>query len=287
MPFAKELYSHADVPRTPDNGTQVADGNAVADSVDVGALLADRGGNEADAVDDGVALAAEGLVRGLDGAVAVADLGDGGVQVNGNLMVLHGVTQEGGVGKAGGLCRDQVVAVLDDDGVLAGEDEVIRRLAGGLAAAEEDDLVALDLLLTQKLTEGAGLLKALDLGHGSGNGAGADDDLVKTALDGAQIVDLGIETDLNAGLGDLALVPLNKLLVVLLEGHGGGREEQAAELVFLLEDDGVVAALLQNQRALHAADAAADDGNLLRVLGRDDLVAVVLHGGRVERPWRS
>ena len=129
---------------------------------------------------------------------------------------------------------------------------------------------------------GVGLVEALDLGHGSGHGAGADDDLVKAAADGAEIVDLGVEADLNAGLGDLSLVPGDELLVVLLEGHGGGREEQAAQLVFLLEDHGVVAALFQNQRALHAADAAADDRNLLGVLGRDDLVAVVLHGGRVQ-----
>jgi len=35
--------------------------------------------------------------------------------------------------------------------------------------------------------------------------------------------------------------------------------------------------------ALHAADAAADDGDLLRALGRNDLILVVLHGRRVQR----
>ena len=44
-----------------------------------------------------------------------------------------------------------------------------------------------------------------------------------------------------------------------------------------------MAALLEHQSALHTADAAADDGDLLRVLGGNDLVAIVLHGGRVER----
>ena len=111
---------HADVPCTPNDGAQVADGNAVTDAVHVTALVTNRSGHKADAVDDVVALDLEGLsVRTLDGHAAVADGGDGGVQVGRNLVVLHRVTQEGGVGKAGSLCRDQVAGVLDDDGVLA------------------------------------------------------------------------------------------------------------------------------------------------------------------------
>ena len=43
-----------------------------------------------------------------------------------------------------------------------------------------------------------------------------------------------------------------------------------------------MAALLEHERALHAADAAADDGDLLRMAGRNDLVLVVLHGRRVQ-----
>lgn len=78
---------HADVPRAPDNGTQVADRDAVADTVDGflaldllgGSLAADRSGNEADAVDNAVALDEEGLagLNVLDGAALVGDLGDG------------------------------------------------------------------------------------------------------------------------------------------------------------------------------------------------------------------
>jgi hypothetical protein len=71
----------------------------------------------------------------------------------------------------------------------------------------------------------------------------------------------------------------DKLSVVLLEGHGGSGDEQAAQLAGLFEDDGVMAALLEHKSALHAADAAADDGDLLRVLGGNYLVSVVLHGG--------
>ena len=199
------------------------------------ALFADRSRDKADAVDDGVAVLLTGAVRGLDHAVAVADLGDGAVQIDRNLVILHGITQEGGVGKAGGLCRNQVVAVLDNDGVLAGENQIVGRFAGGLTAAEEDDGVALNALLAQKLTEGVGLVKALDLRHGSGNGTGADDDLVKGALDGAEVVDFGVEAYVDVVALDLVSVPAEKILVVLLEGHGGGRQEQTAELIFLLE----------------------------------------------------
>ena len=106
---------HADVPSTPDDGAEVADGNAVAHAEDLLVVLtADRSRDKADAVDDVVALDVEGLsVRTLDGHAAVADGGDGGVQVGRNLVVLHRVTQEGGVGKAGGLCRDQVVRGIE------------------------------------------------------------------------------------------------------------------------------------------------------------------------------
>ena len=72
------------------------------------------------------------------------------MQVGRNLVVLHRVTQEGGVGKAGSLSSNQVAGVLDNDRVLALEDQVVSRLAGGLAAAEEQDLVADFLLLLER-----------------------------------------------------------------------------------------------------------------------------------------
>jgi len=200
------------------------------------------------------------------------------VQIHGHLVILHGVAQEGGVGKAGGLCRNQIAGVLHDDGVFAVENEIVCRLAGGLAAAEEQDLVADFLLLSQQLSEGDGLVEAGDR-HGSGHGAGGDDYLV-VAADGVGVVDLGVEDDLDAGLVYLALVPLDELLVVLLEGHGGSGDKGAAQLVGLFIDDSIVAALGEHKSALHAADAAADDGDLLGVLGGDYLVSLMLHGGR-------
>ena len=81
---------HADVPCTPDDGAQVADGNAVTDAVHVTALVANRSRHEADAVDDVVASDLEGLaVLTLDGDAAVVDLGDGGVQVGRDLCLLY------------------------------------------------------------------------------------------------------------------------------------------------------------------------------------------------------
>ena len=247
------------------------------------ALVANRSRHEADAVDDVVASDLEGLaILTLDGDAAVVDLGDGGVQVGRNLVVLHRVTQEGGVGKAGSLSSNQVAGVLDNDRVLALEDQVVSCLAGGLAAAEEQDLVADFLLLLEQFGEAHGLLEARDHGHGSRHGAGGHDDLVEAAH-GAKVGDLGVEADVDALLRDFLLVPLNEFLVVLFEAHRGSGEEQAAELVGLFEEDRLVAALFEDKRALHAADAAADDGDLLRALGRNDLILVVLHGRRVQR----
>ena len=48
-----------------------------------------------------------------------------------------------------------------------------------------------------------------------------------------------------------------------------------------------MAALLEHEGALHAADAAADYCDLLGVLGGHDLVARVLHRGRVQRAARK
>ena len=283
---------HADVPRAPDNGTQVADRNAVADTVDGllaldllgGSLAANRSGNEADAVDNAVALDEEGLagLNVLDGAALVGDLGNGGVQVNGNLVVLHSVTQEGGVGKAGSLRRDKVAGVLDDDRVLAEvQQHVVSRLAGGLAAADEQNLVADFLLVLENVSKGEGLLEALDLGHHSGGRTGSDDDIVEAA-ERVQVVDLGVHVNLDAGLLDLALVPSDEFLVVLFEGHCGSSQEQTAQLIGLLEEDRDVALLLEDERAFHTADTAADDGDSLGLLCGCDVVSLMLHGGRVQ-----
>ena len=282
--FVVAVDLHAGCPCAPDNGTQVADSLAVADLVDVLlAAVCERSGNEADAVDDVVKLDLEGLaaVAGLDGSNAVADFGDGVTEVGGNLVVLHCVTQEGGVGKAGSLCCDQVVCVLDDDGVLAGENEVVSCFAGGLAAAEEQDLVANGLLVLEELGEVHALLKAGDVGHGSDNRAGSDDVCIK-AGESAQIGDFGVEADLDALTLDFSLVPLEELLVVLFEGHCRCSEEQTAQLVGLLKDNGVVALLFKYDCCFHTADTAADDSDLLGGLGRSNVEAGVLHGGGVQ-----
>ena len=278
--MGRGLYLHADVPCAPDSGTQVADGDTVADAVDVLALAADRCGNEADAVYDVVVLDLKYVlaVLGSDNDGLVLDLADGMLKVGGNLVILENITQEGSVGQADVLCGNEVLCVLDDDRVLALENHLVCSLASGLAAAEEHDFVAYGVLLTQQLSEGKALLEAGDQ-HLSGNCAGCNDDLVIAAED-AQVVDLGVEANVETGLLNFILIPLDESLVVLLEAHCGSSEEQAADAVGLLEDDGLVAALEQNQACLYAADTGADDGNLLGVLGGNDLVAVVLHGRR-------
>ena len=208
------LYLHADVPSAPDNGAEIADSDTVADTED-GLLALDLAGggasayrsrDKADAVDDVITLDEEGLagLDVLDGAALVGDLGDSAVQVDGNLVVLHRVTQVGGIGKAGRLRGDEAVCVLDDDGVRAVVAQpVLSRAAGGLAAADEEHLIAKLVLLLEYLREGERLFKALYAGHGSGNGAGSDDDII-IAAQRAEIVDLGVEVDFDAGLLDLS-----------------------------------------------------------------------------------
>ena len=118
---------HADIPCAPNNSAQVADGNAVAHTVGLAVLAAHRSGDKADAVDNIIAGDLKGLagLDILDGDGAVPDGSNGGLQIYGHLVVFHGVTQERGVGKAGGLGIDQVVGILDDNRVLALEDEVV------------------------------------------------------------------------------------------------------------------------------------------------------------------
>ena len=101
-----KLYLHADVPCAPDSGTQVADGDTVADAVDVLALAADRCGNEADAVYDVVVLDLKYVlaVLGSDNDGLVLDLADSMLKVSGNLVILENITQEGSVGQADVLC---------------------------------------------------------------------------------------------------------------------------------------------------------------------------------------
>ena len=70
-------------------GTQVADGDTVADAVDVLALAADRCGNEADAVYDVVVLDLKYVlaVLGSDNDGLVLDLADSMLKVSGNLVI--------------------------------------------------------------------------------------------------------------------------------------------------------------------------------------------------------
>ena len=273
---------HADIPRTPYDSTQIAYCNTVADTVDMSAFLAERRRNKSDTIDNGIALLLERVIGSLDDAVPVSDLGDGAVQIHGNFVILHRIAQEGCVGKAGCLSGNKVIAILDYDRVLAGKDKIVGSFTGGLTAAEEYDLITFNRLLAKELAEGTGLLKSLDARHVSGNGTGADDDLVIGLEEFIHILDLGVEADLNAVSLYFILIPLEELLVVLLEGHGRSCQEQTAQFVLFLEDNGIVPALFENERRFHTADAAADDGNLLRVLRGNDLITVVLHGGRVQ-----
>ena len=277
---------HADVPGTPDNGAQVADGHAVAHKVDVASGLGNRSGHEADSVDDVVRLnLGHGAVLALYHDAAVLDLTDGALEIDGHTVEHQRFAQEAGVRQRDHRGSYEIHGVFNHGRVLALVHELQRGLAAGLAAAEDYDLVAGLLLLTQQLGQRHALVEAGD-GHRARHGAGGDYYLVEAA-ECAYVVYLGVEAHLYAGLFDLAPVPVDELLVVLLKGHARGRDEQSAEGVGLFENHRRVPALFQHEGALHASDAAADDGDLLRPRRRDDLVLVVLHGLRGQRAARE
>jgi len=249
--------------------------------VDICCLAADRCGNEADAVYDVVVLDLEYVlaVLGCDNNGLILDLTDGVLKVSGYFVECKCITQEGSVCEADVLCRNEVLCELYDDGVLASKDQIVCCFASRLTAAEEYDLVANGLLVAEQICEGHALLEAGD-SHLSGDSAGCNDDFIKLTSDNAEVVDLGVEAPLDVVLLNFVLVPCDELLVVFFEGHCGSGEEQAADLVGLLEDGGLVAALCKNDSCFAAADAGADDSDLLGCLGGNDLISVVLHGGR-------
>ena len=152
-------------------------------------------------------------------------------------------------------------------------------LAAGQAAADDDDVLA-DFFFTQQVFDcGHGALGSRD-GKTFRDRTGGDDDGVSVQL--GEVGDLRTELDRDTQVGHLLLEPGDELFVVLLEFRSSRRDEDTAELVRLFIDGRVVAAQFQDTGRFHTADTAADDGNVLRMFGRDDLVLVVLHGPRVD-----
>ena len=255
--------------------------------MDILAGAADRSRNEANAVYDIIVLDfGNSAVFALDSDGLVADIGDRGVEVSGNFMILESVTQIGGVCKACRLGSYKIRGVLDYNRMMSLKYQIQSGLAGGLSAAEEYDSVAYGNLVLEDLCEGKTFIEAGDLRHRSDNRTCCDNDLIK-ASECAEVSDFGIESDIYALLLDLASVPLNKLSVLLFECFGRSCEEESAELVGLLEYNAGMAALLEYQSTLHTADSSADDRDLLGLLCRDYLVLVVLHRCRVQSAARE
>ena len=96
-------------------------------------------------------------------------------------------------------------------------------------------------------------------------GAGGDDDHVHIQL--FKVVDLRVQVHNGAAPLELPLVPFQKLLILLLEGHGRRGVEHAAQPVGLLVQIHPVPPICRLDGGLHAADAAADHRDALRIFG--------------------
>ena len=244
-------------------------------------LLHQRRGDIARGGDDGVARDLDGgpVLAGADDG-AVPDLAERGLEVDGDLFPREPLAQVRAVGQADALLRDQIVLHLDDGDVLALQGQLIRDLAAGQAAANDRDCLA--HRRAQQVFAGLEhLLVAGDLLEHARRGAGGNDDGV--GAEGLDLLDLGMQPDLDAELFHLAAVPAKKVAELSLVALGGGGDERAAELAGLLIEDGLVAAERQHAGGLHAADAAADDVDGLRLVGLFDVVLVPLHHLGVDR----
>ena len=220
----------------------------------------------------------------LESHALLGDLADTGFQVYGHLVGLEEIAQIRGVGKADALGGDQVVLHLHNGGLLALQIQLIRDLAAGQAAADDDHLVAHRLVTQQeihRLNSALGTRNRDALCHS----AGCHDNLV--GIQGLDVLDLGIELDLNGILGHLTVIPRDQIAILFLERGGCSRDEHAAQLVALFIQSDLVASLGTHQSRLHTANAAADDCDLLLLLGGLDVIFLGLHGLRIERTARK
>ena len=194
-----------------------------------------------------------------------------------NSLERQSLSQERGVSKACARSYDQVVQELNDYRLLAGEYCIICSFAGGKSAAEEDDLlILLGVRSDQKICECDSLVESLDV-KSLRECTYRYDYIIVCLEQGIDILYLGVESDVDIPLLELSLIPLHELLVSILEGHCGSCVVQTEDLVALLEYYRVVASLLEYQSCLESSEACAYDGNFLRLVGRNDLVLVVLH----------
>ena len=233
----------------------------------------------ADRHDDGVREQTAGTVRRVDEDAVVPDGFDGRVHVSGHLVEPEEFTQHGGVRHVDTARADEVRGHLDDDRVLALQREVVRDLAAGQAAADDDDIVADFRFAVEVVRRGDGFLGT---GHRQRLRRGADGHDDEVGIQRVEVRDLRVHMDRRGALFKFAREPLQKVAVLFLEGRCGSRVEDTAEAVGLLVEVDLVSAGSSLDRHFHTADAAADDGELLRFLRGTLLVDGLVVGPGVQ-----
>ena len=232
------------------------------------------------------------VARDLDGGAvlrraddgAVFDLAERRFQIDRNLLPRKPLTQIRTVCKTDALLGHQIVLHFDNRNVLALQCEFICYLAAGQTAAHDGDFFT-HWRAEQILAGFEHLLMAGNLFKHARGRAGGDDHGI--GAKGFDLLDLRIQPDLNAKLFHLAAVPCQKVTELALIAFGRGRNERAAKHTGLFIDNRLMAAQRQHAGSLHAADAAADDMNSLRLIRLFDIVLVPLHHLRVDRAARQ
>ena len=231
--------------------------------------------------DDGISLDLKSLafLVGNDYR-AVLDLLDAGFEIYGQVVCLEAVTKVGGVCKADAGGDDEVIHHLNDRGLLALKEELVCDLASCQTAADDNDLFANLFLAEEEIDR-------FDRLFNSGDRdslclcAGSNDHLVRAER--LDIGDFGVQLNCDGGVArDLSSVPRDERAILFFEGRGSRRDEYAAELARLFIESYAVAALCADDSGFHTADTAADDGDLLCLLCRLNVIFLRLHRLGVE-----
>ena len=189
------------------------------------------------------------------------------------------LAEHGGVRHTDAARADQVRRHLDDARVFALERQIIGDLAAGQAAADDDDVVTGLRFAVQIVDSGDGLLRA---GHRQRPRGSTDGHDHQIRVQRVHVGDFRIHVDRCAALLQFAGEPFQYIAVFFLEGGRGRRVEHAAEPVSLLVEVDPVSACRCLDGHFHAAESAADDGDLFRVLRGTFLVDGLVVGPGVQ-----
>ena len=221
------LKFHGDVPSTPYYSAKVSDFCTVADDVDVFALFRNGCGSVSDGHNDGICRNFKLFaVFALNFDAVVGDCDEFGFKMHGHFVECKILSQIRGVGKADALDCDEDVLHLNDGGMFASELQFVCDFATGQATADDNDVVANFFVAEQEV---ASLDRLFDSGdfEASCHRTGCNDDFVCAEF--ADVVNFDAVLHFDAQIFDLFFVPLDKFLVLFLEGRRGCRDENAAE----------------------------------------------------------